>query len=733
MPSPFDSSTSVLPPFSQDGLIVQFDATTTAAQHSQALQAIGGSLEAIINPNDPSAGELSRIHLGQGVTVDKAIEILSHLPGVKFAEPDFFVHSTAISNDTQVVGGATWGDYGATGTPSDAFGTNATQAWAIGDIGSTKVAVGVIDSGIDYTHPDLYLNVFINQGEIPTAFRSQLHDIDGDGRITFRDLNDSSNAAFVKDINGNGYIDAGDLLKDPRWADGTDQDGNGYKDDLVGWNFVSNTNDPMDDNGHGTHVSGTIGAVGGNGVGVAGVGWNTQIVPLKFLDSTGSGSTSNAISALNYYESLAKSNPGVDFAVTNNSWGGGSYTQSMLDAITNAAKQGTLFVAAAGNSGGNLDVSPTYPASYDTTATLGYNAVVSVASLNSDGTLSSFSNWGSTVDLAAPGSGIMSTLRGGGYGYMSGTSMAAPFVTGAIAVYAAAHPTQTAAQVDAALLQSTDADANLVGKTSTGGYLDVYNFVNTVVTTSPTAPAPTPSPTPTPTPTPTLNVTIVGTSGNDLITPTNTLASQPLPGAGDDTISAGAGNDTINGGAGADYMDGGSGNDLFYVDNSGDKVVEAAGGGTDKVISSITYTLPSNVENLDLSGSSNLNGTGNELGNVINGNSGANMLFGLAGNDTLNGGGGADTLNGGAGADLLVGGGGKDRFVFNKGEAAGDSIQDFSKGDTIELHGYSAGSTFTKVAGSSTDWVITDHATGAQEIIHLLNSAKVAGGDWIFT
>ena len=171
---------------------------------------------------------------------------------------------------------------------------DAPEAWEV-ETGTHQVVVGVIDTGVDYSHPDLYQNIWINQNEIPAEIKNQLVDVDGDGLYTFIDLNSGSNwdtqdpSSLVSDINGNNYIDAGDLLGDTAWSDGIDTDDNGYIDDLSGWDFVNEDNDPYDDNDHGTHVSGTIGAMGDNGEGVVGVNWDIQIMGLKFLDVNGGG------------------------------------------------------------------------------------------------------------------------------------------------------------------------------------------------------------------------------------------------------------------------------------------------------------------------------------------------------------------------------------------------------------------------------------------------------------
>ncbi len=403
--------------------------------------------------------------------------------GALSSEQDQIVSISIAINDPSYTAGRQWDMQGDRSALANAYGSQAAEAWSAGVTGSMKQVVGIVDTGIDYTHVDLYQNVWLNQNEIPLAFRAALRDVDGDSLITFRDLNDIANASFVADKNGNGYIDGGDLLNDARWEDGVDTDGNGYRDDLVGWDFVNNDNDPFDDNGHGTHVSGTIGAVGGNGTGIAGENWQVQMIGLKFLAASGSGSLSAAIQALDYFTRMAAATPSENFVATNNSWGGGSYTQSLLDAIVRAARQDILFIAAAGNGGSdgigdNNDTVVNYPSNYSTAATVGWESVVAVASLTSTGALSSFSNYGrSTVDLAAPGSSIYSTLPGNSYGTYSGTSMATPHATGAAALFAYLYPNATAAEIRAAMLNTALSTSSVVNKVASNGRLDISGMI----------------------------------------------------------------------------------------------------------------------------------------------------------------------------------------------------------------------------------------------------------------
>jgi hypothetical protein len=361
------------------------------------------------------------------------IQQLYQRPGVTFAEKNWVLQTQASSNDPGVTNGNLWGMYGESSSPANAFGSQAAEAWSRGFTGSDSVVVGIIDEGYQYTHSDLAGNAGKNPGE----------------------------------ITGNGI----------------DDDGNGYIDDIYGWDFNANDASVYDGTGddHGTHVAGTIGGQGANGIGVAGVNWNVSLLSGKFLGATG-GTTANAIKAVDYFTDL-KTRHGLNLVATNNSWGGGGYSQGLYDAIARANAAKILFVAAAGNSSTST---LSYPAGYD------LPNVISVASIDSNGGLSSFSNFSSSwVDLGAPGGGIYSTLPDNTYGTYSGTSMAAPHVTGALALMASALPTATMAQLKQALLESVVQTASLAGKTFTGGRLDVNGAIarlTQLVTPDPNAP-----------------------------------------------------------------------------------------------------------------------------------------------------------------------------------------------------------------------------------------------------
>ncbi|MCY2990669.1 MAG: S8 family serine peptidase [Planctomycetota bacterium] len=324
----------------------------------------------------------------------------------------------------------------------------------------------------------MYLNIWLNQGEIPEGLKSKLVDTDADGRITFYDLNDAANALLVADKNGNGYIDAQDLLNDLQWGDGLDTDKNGFVDDLFGWNFRAASdesfapNDPRDVLGHGTHVAGTIGAIGNNGRGVSGINWRSSLMALKFLDSSNQGLISDAVLAVNY-ATMMRTEHGENVRVLNASWGqSGGYSAALRTAITTAGDAGLLFVAAAGNGnilgqGIDIDAEPFFPASYD------LDNILTVAATGSHDELARFSNYGGTaVDLAAPGVGVLSTLPGGRYGTSNGTSMAAPHVAGVAALVWAEVPDATLAEVRQALLGSAEPLPELLRRTVVGGRLN---------------------------------------------------------------------------------------------------------------------------------------------------------------------------------------------------------------------------------------------------------------------
>lgn len=346
--------------------------------------------------------------------MDALLAELNADPRIEYAEPNAVISINSTPNDTSFP--TLWGlhNTGQSGGTPDAD-IDAPEAW---DSATTAtIPVGVIDTGIDYTHSDLAANIWTNPGE----------------------------------IDGNGI----------------DDDANGYIDDIRGWDFVSDTNDPMDDNGHGTHVAGTIGAVGNNAIGVTGVAWNAELVPIKFLDDSGNGYLIDAIAAFEYATALG-------LPITNNSWGAVDFSPLLEDAIEAAGLAGQLVIAAAGNAGVDTDSAPFYPSSF------AIPAVISVASTTNTDERSSFSNYGLvSVDLGAPGSSIYSTYPGG-YATFNGTSMATPHVSGAAALLWSAAPQATAQQIKQLLMQEGDAIAALNGNTVSGRRLNVNNALKSI-------------------------------------------------------------------------------------------------------------------------------------------------------------------------------------------------------------------------------------------------------------
>ncbi len=443
---------------------------------------------------------------GQGVSRADIEASLTHNSAVEsYSLNQLISGQQTLANDPEFVGGLLPG----------LEKVNAKNAWDVSR-GSLSTVVGVLDSGIDPTHPDLYLNIWINQGELPAKYLDtvgpKLTDIDGDGLITFYDLNNvkraatspyaltfngfatGPNASFVHDLNNNGRIDAIDLLQDANWADGRDTDNNGFFDDFFGVNFRAGAgdayeaNNPSDVVGHGTHVAGTIGAIGGNATGVVGVNWQTSLMSLRILDEHNQGDSGAAIRAVNYaremreryrVDAAGRVTDGANVRVLNNSWGQpGGYELSLETAIQDSYEAGILFVAAAGNgnilgNGVDNDKTPFYPASYNVPS------VIAVAASDSSDRPAAFSNFGkTTVDLFAPGVGVRSTLPGGGYGSANGTSMASPHVAGTASLIWAALPEATVDEVKQAILSTVDPITNGVDFVSTAGRLDTAKAIN---------------------------------------------------------------------------------------------------------------------------------------------------------------------------------------------------------------------------------------------------------------
>ena len=392
-----------------DGILVRFKSGVSNATRQQVLASASCSEARQFS----LVQSLSLASVRSGVSVNNALSKLQSSSAVLYAEPNYIVTAAAIPNDPSFVDLYGLNNTGQTGGTVDAD-IDAPEAWDIQT--GARVVVAVIDTGLDYNHEDIVGNVWVNTGEIAN--------------------------------------------------NGIDDDNNGYIDDINGWDFVNGDNDPFDDNDHGTHVSGTIAAVGNNGIGVVGVNWSAQIMPLKFLSARGSGSTADAISALDYAVMMGA-------RISNNSWGGGAFSQALFDSIAAAQSAGHLFVAAAGNDGVDTDASPSYPASYD------LDNIISVAATDDNDALASFSNFGAiSVDLGAPGVSILSSTPGNTYSSFSGTSMATPHVAGSAALLLAEDSTLSLIELKAAILDSADAIAALAGITVTGGRLNVANAIN---------------------------------------------------------------------------------------------------------------------------------------------------------------------------------------------------------------------------------------------------------------
>ena len=336
----------------------------------------------------------------------------------EYVEPDYRVQANLSPNDAAFADGRLWGlrNSGQNGGVSGAD-IGLVNAWDL-TTGSTNVIVAVIDTGVRYTHQDLAAQMWQNPGEIP----------------------------------GNGM----------------DDDGDGFVDNVYGMNAINGSGDPFDDNDHGTHVSGTIGAAANNGAPHVGVAWQVRLMACKFLNAGGSGYTSDAIECINFAVSKGA-------RILNNSWGGGDYSQALFDAIAAARDADVLFVAAAGNSAQDTDAYPSYPSCYD------LDNIISVAALDRLDNLASFSNYGrNTVDLSAPGVSIFSSTAGSDseYQYFNGTSMAAPHVSGVAALMMSQFSGIPLPELKQRMLTATVTVPALIGRCATAGRVNAYNALS---------------------------------------------------------------------------------------------------------------------------------------------------------------------------------------------------------------------------------------------------------------
>ena len=392
-------------------VIVQFDRNVSATGRAAILAQRGGT-----SLKKYEFLDMERVAVAPGRTVAEAVADFQSSAGVVAASPNFIRRTTQQvppPNDPSWLNGSLYG----------MVRISAQPAWTAFGGGSSSVVIANIDTGVDYTHPDLAANIWVNPGEIP----------------------------------GNGI----------------DDDTNGYIDDIHGIDAINNDSNPMDDNGHGSHTAGTSAAVGNNGVGVVGVSWNAKTLICKFLSAGGSGSDGNAIECLNYIVFM-KTQRNINIRVTNNSWGGGGFNPSLSNAFLAAGNAGIINMCAAGNGGAdnvgdNNDVTPFYPASYT------LDSIISVASSNSLDNRANSSNFGVvSVDLAAPGVSILSTFPNNSYGSISGTSMATPHVSGAAAYLAGLDNTLSVASIRQLLLSNVDVLPQWQGVVASGGRLNLF-------------------------------------------------------------------------------------------------------------------------------------------------------------------------------------------------------------------------------------------------------------------
>ena len=419
-------------PYAEGAVLVRYRPGAGAAQRAAARSAVHAPSHRRLSP---LARDAERLTLPAGTSVEDAARTLKRHGAVAYAEPDYVVTVDHVPVDDLYYRHLMWGMYGSNSNPASDYGSAAGEAWETYELGSRNIVVGILDTGVDIAHKDLAPNIWTNPGETP--------------------------------------------------GNDVDDDANGYVDDIHGWDFFHDDASVFDSTAadyHGTHVAGTIGAAGNNGEeGVVGVNWAVTMIPMKFIQ--GEGFTSDAIEALDYLTDL-KSRHGLNIVASNNSWGGDEESAALEDAINRGGDAGILFVAAAGNDSADIDEAPSYPAAnecvtrFDTGDPRGFDCVISVAAITETGALAAFSNYGATtVDIGAPGQEIASTYPGNNYVYLDGTSMAAPHVTGAIALLASCRSSPTAQFLHDSVISHGAATPSLDGLTVTGDRLHVGSMM----------------------------------------------------------------------------------------------------------------------------------------------------------------------------------------------------------------------------------------------------------------
>lgn len=710
--------------FAPDRLLVRFKQSASRQQRAAVRRSLGAA-----RARTYAVPGLELLSLPKDVSVADARASLEHNLAVAYAEPDYLFTTTYTPNDSQF--GQLWGlnNTGQTiTTPKGSFtgssdaDIDAPEAWNVNPGGSAGVTVAVLDTGVDLTHPDLSQNIWSNPGET------------GGGKET----------------------------------NGLDDDNNGYTDDWRGWDFIGADNDPSPVQSHGTHVSGTIAGRANNSVGVAGVAFNSKIMPLQAFQPDGSGAYSSDLIA--GFEYAGKNGA----KVLNGSFGGPAEGQAFGDTIR--AFPNTLFVVAAGNS--NYDNDNSSQASFPCAVTAP-NLVCVAASDQNDGK-ASFSSYGATtVDLAAPGVNILSSVPGGTYEYMNGTSMATPHVAGAAALLFAVDPSASTAQVKRALLDTVDPLPAFAGKTVTGGRLNLASAVNKIAppaagtarlsingstlsyraasgqtnnlaiasdsstvtvndpganiaagagctqvsSTSATCPA-----------SGIQRIDVRAADGADNISISSTIAASIYGEAGNDTLVGGSGDDTINGGSGADSIDGAGGSDTAdYADATNPLNISIDGSANDGTTGE-GDNVSLNTENVEsgqaadtISGSgSNNRIDGNGGNDVLVGNGGADAIYGRSGNNTLRGEDGDDVLVGGMSDDVVIGGAGTDTMIGGTGRDT-VSYEERSTAVNVSIDGVandggsgendSLSNDFEVVRGSTVGDTITSGSNAAMTII----------------